>query len=121
MNQKELLAEITEKSSFPQVQQYIKKVAELRGFSNEPVLQTMLLLLEETGELAKAIRKAATKMSIDTDKIHNYDTVESEVADVFFVLTSVCNQMNIDLLSALKAKEIKNCERNWCFERCPQE
>ena len=57
----------------------------------------MLLLLEKVGELAKAIRKNATNMSIDNSKINHYDTIESEVADVFIVLSSICNKLNIDL------------------------
>lgn len=117
MCQKDLLNELTENASLGQVQEYIKKAVEMRGFSNQPVQETMLLLLEETGELAKAIRKTATKMSVDVDRLQNYDTVESEVADVFFVLAAVCNQMNVNLFEALKDKERKNCERNWSFER----
>lgn len=65
----------------------------------------MLLLLEKVGELAKAIRKNATNMSIDNSKINHYDTIESEVADVFIVLGSICNKLNIDLYKALKDKE----------------
>ena len=65
----------------------------------------MLLLLEKVGELAKAIRKNATNMSIDNSKINHYDTIESEVADVFLVLSSICNKLNIDLYKALKDKE----------------
>jgi NTP pyrophosphatase (non-canonical NTP hydrolase) len=117
MNQKELLNQITTETSLTQIQEYLKKVVELRGFANQPVQETMLLLLEETGELAKAIRKTATKMSVDVDKMQNYSTVESEVADVFFVLMAVCNQMGINLLDALKEKEQQNCERNWSFDR----
>ena len=117
MNQLELLNTLTEDSSLAQIQEYIDKVVELRGFKGQPVLETMLLLLEEVGELAKAIRKTATRMSIDTDKMQNYDTVESEAADVFFVLIAICNHMGIDLLSALKEKEKKNCNRNWSFDR----
>ena len=117
MEQKELLSRINENSTLGDVQEYIKKVVALRGFAGQPVQETMLLLLEEAGELAKAIRKAATHMSVDVDKMQNYDTVESEVADVFFVLTAVCNQMGIDLLKALQEKEAKNCERNWSFTR----
>ena len=60
----------------------------------------MLLLLEKVGELAKAIRKNATNMSIDNSKINHYDTIESEVADVFIVLSSICNKLNIDLYKA---------------------
>ena len=65
----------------------------------------MLLLLEKVGELAKAIRKNATNMSIDNSKINHYDTIESEVADVFIVLSSICNKLNIDLYKSLKEKE----------------
>ena len=117
MDQKELLNRINENTSLDEIQSYIKKVVEFRGFSNQSIQETMLLLLEETGELAKAVRKAATKMSVDTDKLQNYDTVESEVADVFFVLAAICNQLDVNLLKALKDKELKNCERNWSFER----
>ena len=65
----------------------------------------MLLLLEKVGELAKAIRKNATNMSIDNSKINHYDTIESEVADVFIVLSSICNKLTIDLYKSLKDKE----------------
>lgn len=39
------------------MQKYIKEVIEIRGFTNQEIEKTMLLLLEEVGELAKAIRK----------------------------------------------------------------
>jgi len=117
LDQKKLLCDLRENASLPQIQAYIDQVVTLRGFAHQPVQETMLLLLEEAGELAKAIRKTATNMSVDVDKMQNYDTVESEVADVFFVLTALCNQMNVDLFRALKEKEAKNCERNWSFER----
>ena len=116
-NQKDLLGDLTENATLNQVQDYIEKVVQMRGFANQPVQETMLLLIEETGELAKAIRKSATKLSVDVDKMHNYDTVESEVADVFFVLTAMCNQMGVNLFDALKEKEKLNIERNWSFER----
>ena len=73
----------------------------------------MLLLLEKVGELAKAIRKNATNMSIDNSKINHYDTIESEVADVFIVLSSVCNKLDIDLYKAIKDKEEENIKRVW--------
>ena len=117
MNQKELLENLTDESTLTQIQEYIDNVVRLRGFSNQPIQETMLLLLEETGELAKAIRKSATRMSVDIDKMHHYDTVESEVADVFFVLAAVCNQMGVNLFDALKEKEKLNIERNWSFDR----
>ena len=117
MNQLDLLNELGENASLNQVQEYVKKVLDLRGFSDETIQETMLILLEETGELAKAIRKAATNMSVDVDKMQSYDTVESEVADVFIVLLAVCNKFQINLLDALRDKEKKNCGRNWSFDR----
>ena len=86
---------------------------EIRGFANQEIEKTMLLLLEEVGELAKSIRKNATNMGIDKNKINHYDTIESEVSDVFIVLSSVCNKLNIDLYKALKDKEEENIKRIW--------
>ena len=70
-------------------------------------------LSEEVGELAKAIRKEKTNMCIDKSKIKNYDTVENEIADVFIVLSSICNTLNINLFNAFYEKEQINVERFW--------
>ncbi|MCL2620150.1 MAG: hypothetical protein FWD97_04355 [Defluviitaleaceae bacterium] len=117
MSQIELLEKLTQKSSLTDVQNYIKTVLDIRGFSKESIQESMLILLEETGELAKAVRKTQTKMSVDADKMQNYDTVESEVADVFIVLLAICNKLNINLFDALKDKEQQNCNRNWTLDR----
>ena len=81
---------------------------EIRGFADQKIEKTMLLLLEEVGELAKSIRKNATNMRIDNDKINHYDTIESEIADVFIVLSSICNKLGIDLFKSIKDKEEEN-------------
>ena len=52
-------------------------------------------------------------MGIDKYKANHYDTVENEVADVFIVLCSVCNKLDIDLYKALKEKEQENINRIW--------
>ena len=112
-SQLDLWNKLNEKKTLQEVQQYIKDVIEIRGFANQEIEKTMLLLLEEVGELAKSIRKNATNMGIDKNKINHYDTIESEVADVFIVLSSVCNKLNIDLYKALKDKEEENIKRIW--------
>ena len=111
--QLELWKNLKEGNTLGEVQEYIRKVIGIRGFSNQSIEQTMLLLTEEIGELAKAIRKEKTTMSIDNNKIRNYDTIESEVADVFIVLCTICNKLDIDLFSSLKDKEKENIERKW--------
>lgn len=112
-SQLDLWNKLNEKNTLQEVQQYIKDVIEIRGFANQEIEKTMLLLLEEVGELAKSIRKSATNMGIDKNKINHYDTIESEVADVFIVLNSVCNKLDIDLYKALKDKEEENIKRIW--------
>lgn len=112
-NQLELWNSLNENNTMQEVQQYIKEVIKIRGFAEQEIEKTMLLLLEEVGELAKSIRKNATSMSIDKSKLNHYDTIESEVADVFIVLTSICNKLDIDLYKALKDKEKENIKRVW--------
>ena len=111
--QKELLNLLNKKKNIDEIQEYIKKVIEIRGFANQRVQDKMLLLLEETGELAKAIRKTLPEASIDYNKIENYTSIEEELADVFIVLVSICNKLNINLYKAFENKEKKNVERKW--------
>ncbi len=111
--QERLLKLINKQSSINDVQEYIKKVITLRGFTNQSIQDKMLLLLEETGELAKAIRKTLPEASIDYNKIENYTNIEEEIADVFIVLTSICNELNINLFEAVLNKEKNNIKRKW--------
>lgn len=111
--QLELWNKLSREDSLRDVQEYIRKVIELRGFDNQSPEQTMLMMTEEIGELAKSIRKDKTTIAIDNDRISNYDSIESEVADVFIVLCTICNKFNIDLFSALKTKEEQNINRKW--------
>jgi NTP pyrophosphatase (non-canonical NTP hydrolase) len=94
------------------IQVYMKKMAEIRGFSQETAPQTMLVLLEEVGELAKAIRKNSG-IKIDHTRIHNYDTVANEMADVCICLFMLANTCNINLFNALFEKELINSQRTW--------
>ena len=110
--QTQLLEKLTKDKSLNDVQKYIKEVIEIRGFSKQPIEETLLLLTEEVGELAKSIRKEKG-MTVDEKRIKNYDTPASEVADVFIVLASICNTLKIDLFDAIKMKETINVSRSW--------
>ncbi|WP_130812432.1 MazG nucleotide pyrophosphohydrolase domain-containing protein [Olsenella sp. Marseille-P4559] len=111
--QVELLRKLTKEASLGTIQAYLESCFSLRGFDGQGVKEKMLLLLEEVGELAKAIRKEDASSSIDYTRIASYDSVESEVADVFIVLVSLCNLLHIDLYDAFLEKEKVNVERNW--------
>ena len=115
--QQELLKKLSNKSSINEIQSYIKKVMEVRGFNKEKSSDKILLLVEEVGELAKAIRKNERKLGIDKTKEYNYSSIESEIADVFIVLLSICDILNIDLFKVFLEKEEKNIKRTWSVNK----
>lgn len=112
-----LFESLNENVTLNEMQAYIKNIISIRGFSEQKVQDTMLLLFEETGELAKAIRKTIPNFAIDYKKIENYTDIEEEIADVFIVLTSICNKLNINLYDAIKNKEEKNIKRQWTINK----
>lgn len=91
-------------------QSFIKARTAERGFDNETLQDEFMLLVEEVGELAKAMRPLhGVKTASDSAKLE----LEHEVADVFWLLTCVCNTLGIDLDSAIRSKEDKNNQRVW--------
>ena len=115
--QQELLKKLSDKSSINEIQSYIKEVMEIRGFNKEKSSDKILLLVEEVGELAKAIRKNERKLGIDKTKEYNYSSIESEIADIFIVLLSICDILNMDLLKVFLDKEEENIKRTWSMDK----
>ena len=115
--QQKLLNKLSKESSINEIQNYIKKIMEIRGFNKEKSSEKILLLIEEVGELAKAIRKNENKLGIDKSKEYNYSSIESEIADVFIVLLSICDVLNIDLFKAFLDKEEENIKRTWSVNK----
>ncbi len=93
-----------------QYQDLIKQLVIERGFDKETVPEVFTLLVEEIGELAKAIRKQNGQK---VDKKSKHHEVEEEAADVFWLLLDLCNRLEIDLGKAFRDKEIKNTKRKW--------
>lgn len=92
------------------IQNYIKDVVKARGFDDNTVQDNFIMLTEEVGELAKALRSLrGIGLADDSTAVH----IEHEVADVLWMLICVCNQLDIDLEAALRAKEEKNKQRTW--------
>ncbi|HUC89759.1 MAG TPA: MazG nucleotide pyrophosphohydrolase domain-containing protein [Patescibacteria group bacterium] len=94
------------------IQKYVQDMLEERGFAGQDVMQRFLLLTEEMGELAKCIRKSHAGMAIDANKEYELDAA-GEIADILLVLTSVANQLGINMESAFREKEEKNKLRVW--------
>lgn len=91
-------------------QDYVARAVKLRGFEDETVSEVFTLLVEEVGELAKAIRKHNGQKVDTASRQHE---VEEEVADVFFLLLDLANRLDIDLAMAFREKEAKNKKRTW--------
>jgi len=100
----------TQPASLPDYQQLIKDLVKQRGFDKETVPEVFTLLVEEVGELAKAIRKMNGQKVDPQSQLHE---VSEEAADVFWLLLDLCNRLNVDLAAAFETKEIKNQQREW--------
>ncbi|ACY14224.1 MazG nucleotide pyrophosphohydrolase domain-containing protein [Haliangium ochraceum] len=103
---------ISPRSSLHALQHYVHQVVVDRGFDDESPRDIMLLMVEEVGELAKALRKYIG-LKIDADKADRYNTLQDELADVFIYLLDLASGCDIDLYEAFFAKESKNHKRFW--------
>lgn len=106
------LNQISSQSSLPTLQKYMHQVTIERGFDDETPTEIMLLMVEEVGELAKALRKQSG-LKTDQAKQDAYGNLESEIADVFIYILTLCNACNIDLAQAFQDKEEENHQRVW--------
>jgi NTP pyrophosphatase (non-canonical NTP hydrolase) len=102
--------EITKDITLEALQNYIHRMIIDRGFEKETVDQTLILLMEELGELAKAVRKeSGMKFSETTRRTE----LEEELADVQIVLLVLADKLGMDMRTAVAAKERKNSNRVW--------
>lgn len=100
----------TQNASLAAYQQYVRQVMAERGFDDESISQKFMLLLEESGEFAKAAReKANLAQSADAQA----EELDDAAADVFAILLDICNQLNLDLEKAFINREHKNQSRTW--------
>jgi NTP pyrophosphatase (non-canonical NTP hydrolase) len=90
------------------MQLYYRGAAVQRGYEQESLRDTLLLLTEEVGELARAIRKSLP-LQRHGNPIHN--SVGDEVSDVFLYVLHLANVGGIDLAEAVAKKEAQNIQR----------
>lgn len=107
-----LINTICYRSSLAHLQKYIHKGVVQRGFDKETPRDIMLLMVEEVGELAKAVRKYSG-LKIDQDKKEKYTKIENELADVLIYLLDLSNSCGIDTFKAFQEKEQENSKRIW--------
>ena len=99
-----------------ELQHYVEKLEQERGFSDQTILDKCLLLGEEVGELFKAIRKSEGLL---IDEASSIGEVGEELADILIYLCAIANRCGIDLESAFRSKEARNHTRTWESDGSP--
>lgn len=70
-----------------------------------------LILMEEVGELARLMARVYGEQSFKQE-IDEKNALENEIGDIFFVLTCLSNQMDIDLEKVVEKNFSKKTSRD---------
>jgi NTP pyrophosphatase (non-canonical NTP hydrolase) len=89
-------------------QNYYRRAALQRGYTKESAKDCLMLMVEEVGELARALRKRA-KLARHGRQIENQEGLE--LADVFIYVVHMANILKIDLSSVVQEKELLNIRK----------
>ena len=89
-------------------QKYYATAAMRRGYEKETAQDTLLLMLEEFGELARAVRK---RHKLRRDSKGEVSNEEHELADIFIYVIHMANVLGVDLAAAVQSKEQLNIQR----------
>ncbi len=108
------MANLPQTNDLNEFQKYIKELCIERGWDKNSPSQLFLLLTEEIGEVAKAIRNHTNLHTQKTqDKEKTKAELASELADVLNYLLDISNHFEIDLAQAFRDKNIENESRKW--------
>jgi NTP pyrophosphatase (non-canonical NTP hydrolase) len=89
-------------------QNYYKRAAAHRGYEQESSQNCLLLMMEEVGELARALRKKE-RLQRHGSAIRNAESLE--LADVFMYVIHMANILKIDLGEVVQQKELLNIKK----------
>ena len=99
MNTKVILLEkLAREDSLDIIQKYVEEKMNIDAFNKKDISNEMFRLFFNVIELGKEIRISL--------KEENYKNSESKIADIFLVLISICNSLQINLFDALAEKEM---------------
>jgi NTP pyrophosphatase (non-canonical NTP hydrolase) len=89
-------------------QNYYRRAAVQRGYRQENANDCLMLMVEEIGELARALRKRS-KLVRHGQAIANQEN--HELADVFLYVVHMANILKLDLSKIVQEKEIINIKK----------
>ena len=103
----DLLKNLNRDDSLDLIQKYVLEKINVDTFDKKDVSSEMFRLFFNVVELGKEVR-----ITLKSDDLKN---TESKIADIFLVLISICNSLNINLFDALIEKEnvLKNPVAKW--------
>ena len=104
------MTNIPESDSLRELQAYVWQMNIERGFNAEDASKKLVMLMEEVGELAKAVRKEVGLKFTDTTK---QTELAEELADVQIVLLGLASLLKVDMAQAVRDKERQNQRRTW--------
>jgi len=105
------VAQLPENPTLNDLQRYVAAVCQERDWTKDTPPEKFMLFVEEVGELAKAMRKAAGLY--DEQARPREISLEEEFADVLSYLLDLANCFQVDLEAAFRAKEQVNQTRKW--------
>ncbi len=105
------MATLKQNPTIKDLQIYVKQITKERGWDKNSPIEIFFLMMEEIGELARAIRDFK---GFYTEKENNAKkNLEEEFADVLAYLIDLANQFDIDLEKAFREKDEINKKREW--------
>lgn len=105
------LESLLETASMPTLQDYMRDVIGRRGFDRDDWTKVTVILAEEVGELAKALRKFKD-LPLDDPRQKEFPAwVSDEFADVLINLLDLANRFDVSLVRAFLVKERKHIQR----------
>lgn len=105
------MADLQDNPTLRDLQRYMADICQERGWTKDSPSEKFVLFIEEVGELAKAMRKAA---GLYEERAKPRDVaLEEEFADVLSYLLDLANCFQVDLEYAFRAKERVNQSRTW--------
>lgn len=105
------MADLKDNPTLADLQQYVAAICEERGWTKDSPAEKFMLFVEEVGELAKEMRRAAG-LYLEPAKQRDL-TLADEFADVLSYLLDLANCYHVDLEAAFRAKERVNQARRW--------
>ena len=96
-------------AALDRMQAYYAEMAIRRGYDRESLRDVLLLMTEELGELARAVRKT---IHLPRHGVPISKSVSDELADVFLYVLHLANVADIALSNAVHDKEVENARRS---------